>query len=72
MINYAFTVNYTAGLDFKQQGQWLGLQTAGAVAWNQTVLQFHMKSKEPQNNWIIRNQERLFELHTEGIKQQEQ
>jgi len=31
-----------------------------------------MKSKEPQNNWIIRNQERLFELHTEGIKQQEQ
>ncbi|MCK9584549.1 MAG: SUMF1/EgtB/PvdO family nonheme iron enzyme [Candidatus Cloacimonetes bacterium] len=24
-----------------------------------------MKSKEPQNNWIFRNQERLFELHTE-------
>jgi hypothetical protein len=31
-----------------------------------------MKSKEPQNNWIFQNQERLFELHTEGIKQQEQ
>ncbi|MCB5287940.1 MAG: hypothetical protein LHW64_09065 [Candidatus Cloacimonetes bacterium] len=31
LINHAFTVNYTAGLDFKQQNQWLGLQTAGAV-----------------------------------------
>jgi hypothetical protein len=47
----------------QQQEQWLGLQTA---------LQFHMKSKEPQNNRIFGNQERLFELHTEGIKQQDQ
>ncbi|MDD2231162.1 MAG: hypothetical protein PHY48_17395, partial [Candidatus Cloacimonetes bacterium] len=26
-----------------------------------------MKSKEPRNQWIIRNQQRLFELHTEEL-----
>jgi hypothetical protein len=26
LINYAFTVNYTAGLDFKQQEHWLGIK----------------------------------------------
>jgi hypothetical protein len=26
LINFAFTVNYTAGLDFKQQNQWLGIK----------------------------------------------
>ena len=61
-------------LEFKPAAQTMHLQLVIQPVWtsnSKTNGLFHMKSKEPRSQWIFRNHERLFELHTEGVKQQE-